>query len=103
MARGAIFFLLPALSACGSDERALEQLPPSQGELAALDHRALQAGNRAQSCDDAEVLAQVDAWLSNMTLEQKLFEMHGLQILPVNDLYPAGGDASLGIPPFQMV
>ena len=94
---------LPALAACGSDERVFDALPPSQGVIRALDHRALQVGNRALGCADADVEGRVDAWLSNMTLEQKLFEMHGLQLLPINELYPAGGDETLGIPAFQMV
>lgn len=52
---------------------------------------------------DAAIEARVDRVLSKMTLDHKGAEMHGLQLAAIEDLYYAGGDDELGIPPFKMV
>ncbi|HMJ11539.1 MAG TPA: glycoside hydrolase family 3 C-terminal domain-containing protein, partial [Polyangiaceae bacterium] len=80
-----------------------ESMPPSGGTIAALDPNALLAGNRALICDHTAVEARVEAWLSAMTLEDKIFEMHGRAISAVNGFYEAGGNERLGIPMFRMV
>ena len=78
-------------------------LPPSTLTLAPLDPSTLQAGNRALYCDATAIDARVDALLAQMTIQQKVAEMHGAAFLAIDDLYNAGGDALLGIPAFKMV
>jgi len=78
-------------------------LPPSTLTLAPLDPSTLQAGNRALDCDATAIDARVDALLAQMTIQQKVAEMHGAAFLAVDDLYNAGGDTALGIPAFKMV
>lgn len=78
-------------------------MPPSSGTVAPLQAQTLNEGNLGLSCDEADIKAAASAWLEQMTLEQKVFEMHGLALMPANDLYRAGGDEALGIPSFEMV
>jgi beta-glucosidase len=46
---------------------------------------------------------RVAAWLSKMTLDEKIAEMHGLQLAPIDDLYWTPDDTRLKIPGFRMV
>jgi beta-glucosidase len=52
---------------------------------------------------DPMIEARVDALLSQMTLDEKLAEMHGTSLTQVDALWPTGGVDRLGIPPFRMV
>ncbi len=45
---------------------------------------------------------QVNAWLADMSLEEKVYEMHGAAGLPTDGLWFAGGNNRLGIPAFKM-
>ena len=78
-------------------------MPASSSTVPPLRAETLNEGNRGLTCDEASVEEGARAWLEQMSLEQKLFEMHGLQATAVDELYLAGGDASLGIPAFKMV
>src|SRR5262245_31084343 len=52
---------------------------------------------------DPAIEARVDALLAQMTLGEKLAEMHGTGLTAVDELWPTGGVERLGIPPFRMV
>ncbi|MCB9682355.1 MAG: glycoside hydrolase family 3 C-terminal domain-containing protein [Alphaproteobacteria bacterium] len=53
---------------------------------------------------DPAVEADVDAWMAQMTLEDKVAQLHGVSILPPADgLWPTPDDERLGIPGFRMV
>ncbi len=94
------------LCACGGadGETDSEGAPaPEPALVEAFDGEALASGNKGLSCDAEAVEAQVDELLALMSLEQKVAEMHGLQLAPIDDLYYAGGDESLGIPALKMV
>jgi beta-glucosidase len=71
--------------------------------LLAFDARALHRGNKGLDIDHAAVAPMVDALLARMTLAQKLNELRGSSPRPVDGLYYAGGDESLGLPPYKMV
>lgn len=73
-------------------------LPASSREVGELDRDALLEGNRGLGCDDPALEARVDALLGQMTLAQKLFELHGRP----NTSFDAGGDEALGIPTLLM-
>src|SRR5688572_15241241 len=52
---------------------------------------------------DPAIEAEVDALLADMTLEEKIAEMHGATLTGnAANLWPAGGNQRLGIPPFLM-
>ena len=51
----------------------------------------------------ADVEADIEALLDGMTLEEKVAQMHGLQVNAIDDLYHAGGNPRLEVPPFRMV
>jgi beta-glucosidase len=46
---------------------------------------------------------RVESWLSQMSLGQKVNQMHGTQLLTINDLYETPADTKLGIPGFKMI
>lgn len=71
--------------------------------ISAFDHERIHAGNRGLAVDHEAVQIEVDRLLSNMTLEQKLHELHGWQPGPIDGFYYAGGDENLGIAPYKMV
>ncbi|MCA9715233.1 MAG: glycoside hydrolase family 3 C-terminal domain-containing protein, partial [Myxococcales bacterium] len=96
--------LLGATASCGDDGDGTTGAQTPEPELVeAFDDEALASGNKAFACDAFAVEAQVDETLAMMSLEQKVAEMHGLQLAPVDDLYYAGGDEALGVPPLKMV
>jgi beta-glucosidase len=88
--------LLSAVLGCSELDPATARVPP-------MDWEALQAGNIGGACDRTELDARVDSVLARMTLEQKVYEMHGRQLTAIDGLYYAGGNEELGIPPFKMV
>ena len=63
----------------------------------------IHAGNRGLQIDHEAVAAAVRQLLTRMSLAQKIHEIHGWQAAPINGLYYAGGDESLGIPSYRMV
>lgn len=69
----------------------------------AFDRQKMQAGNKALVLDQAAVKLEVERLLQTMTLDQKLHELHGWQTAPIDGLYCAGGDESLGLAPYKMV
>lgn len=69
----------------------------------AFDADAVHRGNKGLELDHREVADAVEVLLDAMSLEQKFNEIRGRQSSPIQGLYYAGGDASLGIPPFKMV
>ncbi|MEM9257535.1 MAG: glycoside hydrolase family 3 C-terminal domain-containing protein [Pseudomonadota bacterium] len=77
----------------GSDERS----------VIAFDFEAIHGGNFALEIDHNAVAEAVDALLDAMSFSQKLNELRGRQLDPIEGLYHAGGDASLGIAPWKMV
>ncbi|HEY6560351.1 MAG TPA: glycoside hydrolase family 3 C-terminal domain-containing protein [Polyangiaceae bacterium] len=92
------------LSVCALFSCKMENgIPESGGVIPPLDVGALVAGNRAANCARADVEARVEAWLSAMTLEEKVSEMHGRSLVTVNGFYEAGGNDRLGIPTYRMV
>src|SRR5437764_1398391 len=60
---------------------------------------------RAAFCkaDAAEVEARVDALLSQMTVAEKIDQMHGSSPIPANGLFITPDNARLAIPGFAMV
>ncbi len=79
-----------------------DQVEPNRIQLA-FDADAIHRGNKGLNLDHAALDEAVSKLLSVMTLEQKIFEIHGLQPAPIDGLYYAGGDEALGIPPYRMV
>ena len=79
------------------------EMVPVNRTVIAFDADEIHAGNRGHSVDHDQVDRQVHQWLSDMSLEQKLNELHGRQPAPIDGLYHAGGDEALGIPAFRMV
>lgn len=69
----------------------------------AFDADAIRAGNYGLSIDHEKVEREADALLARMSLAQKIHEIRGLQPQPIDGLYYAGGDASLGLAPWKMV
>ncbi|MCB9663714.1 MAG: glycoside hydrolase family 3 C-terminal domain-containing protein [Alphaproteobacteria bacterium] len=51
---------------------------------------------------DAVVEARVDELLAQLTLEEKVAQMHGTSILPVSGRWPVADNPRLGIPPLLM-
>ncbi|MGE0320843.1 MAG: beta-glucosidase [Polyangiaceae bacterium] len=52
---------------------------------------------------DPAIESQVDDWLGQMTLEEKVAQMHGTELLPADRIYPTADNERLGIPGFRMV
>ncbi|MDZ7685648.1 MAG: hypothetical protein U5O39_12075 [Gammaproteobacteria bacterium] len=69
----------------------------------AFDHDAIGAGNKGLAIDHDAVDLKVEQLLASMTLDQKINEIRGRDATPIDGLYYAGGDESLGIPPLKMV
>ncbi|SVC68658.1 uncharacterized protein METZ01_LOCUS321512, partial [marine metagenome] len=68
----------------------------------AFDKTAIHAGNKGLAVDHSAVAVEVEKLLFSMTLEQKINEIHGLQPMPVDGFYLAGGDEDLDIPAYRM-
>jgi beta-glucosidase len=71
--------------------------------IKAFDSATIHAGNKGLAIDHAAVARQVDALIDSMTLEQQFNELRGLQKRPIDGLYYAGGDESLGLASYRMV
>ena len=71
--------------------------------ISAFDAKAIHRGNKGLDIDHAAVAREVDALLERMTPAQKINELRGSSPRPVEGLYYAGGDESLGLPPYKMV
>lgn len=71
--------------------------------ILAFDHYHIHAGNKGLTIDHDAIDQQVEALLEKMTLAQMFNEIRGLQAAPIEGLYHAGGDASLGLPTYRMV
>ncbi len=69
----------------------------------AFDADAVHRGNKGLELDYGAVAEAVEKLLGAMSREQKFNEIRGRQRSPIQGLYYAGGDESLGIPPFKMV
>ena len=69
----------------------------------AFDAAAIHAGNYALTIDHNTVAQAADALVDKMTLDQKLNELRGRQLEPIDALYYAGGDDTLGLAPWKMV
>ncbi len=68
----------------------------------AFDREVIHAGNKGLRIDHASISVEVDALLGSLSLEQKIHELHGWQMEPIDGFYYAGGDAALGIEPWKM-
>ena len=80
----------------------LESIEPNRA-VKAFDRDQIHAGNIGLFVDHEAVQVEVDRLLSSMSLAQKINEIRGLQAMPIDGLYYAGGDETLGIPPYKMV
>jgi len=80
----------------------LESIEPNR-VVKAFDRESIHQGNIGLGVDHDAVNAEVDRLLASMTLAQKINEIRGLQAAPIDGLYFAGGDESLGIPVYKMV
>ncbi len=69
----------------------------------AFDADAIHDGNFALRIDHEKVAAETDRLLARMSLAQKFNEIRGRQAHPIDALYYAGGDESLGLAPWRMV
>lgn len=69
----------------------------------AFDPVSIHAGNKALGFDHDAIASHTQKLLSNMSLEQKINEIRGLQPSPIDGLYYAGGDDELGVAPWKMV
>lgn len=76
---------------------------PRNPIVRAFDPDAIHAGNFALRIDHEKVARETDALLERMTLRQKIHEIRGWQPQPIDSLYHAGGNASLGLAPWKMV
>ena len=71
--------------------------------IRAFDARTIHSGNKGLDFDHAAVAREVDELLARMTPAQKINELRGTSPRPVDGLYYAGGDESIGLPPYKMV
>jgi beta-glucosidase len=71
--------------------------------ILAFDAAAIHRGNKGLVLDHAAFADEVDALLARMTQAQKINELRGTAPRPVEGLYFAGGDESLGLTPYKMV
>ena len=71
--------------------------------IRAFDARTIHSGNKGLDFDHAAVAREVDELLARMTPAQKINELRGSSPRPVDGLYYAGGDESIGLPPYKMV
>ena len=75
----------------------------AQTRILAFDEEVIHAGNKGLGIDHDKIDVTVGELLAQMTLAQKFNEIRGTQTAPVEGLYYAGGDSSLGIVPYKMV
>lgn len=80
----------------------LENMAPNRS-VKAFDRDAIHDGNIGLNVDHEAVQVEVDRLLASMTLAEKINELRGLQATPIDGLYYAGGNESLGIPAYKMV
>ena len=71
--------------------------------LKAFDEDAVSAGNFALTIDHEKVERETDALVAKMTTAQKRNEIRGRQPKPIDGLFYAGGDETLGLAPWKMV
>ncbi len=71
--------------------------------LRAFDRDAIHAGNFALGIDHEKAARETDALIARMSLAQKINEIRGRQAQPIDSLYHAGGDETLGLAPWKMV
>ena len=71
--------------------------------IKAFDFDSIRAGNFALGIDHEKVTRETDALLARMSLAQKINEIRGSQPKPIDGLFYAGGDESLGLAPWKMV
>jgi beta-glucosidase len=71
--------------------------------IKAFDPDAISAGNYALGIDHEKVDRETDALLARMSLAQKINEIRGSQPKPIEGLFYAGGDESIGLAPWKMV
>ena len=76
-----------------------DESPP----IKAFDFESIRAGNFALGIDHEKVARETDALLARMSLAQKINEIRGSQPKPIDGLFYAGGDESLGLAPWKMV
>jgi beta-glucosidase len=69
----------------------------------AVDFELLNRDNLGKRLSSAEVETRVDALLSRMTLTDKIGQMHGVSIQPIDELYWTRDNLALGIPALRMV
>lgn len=69
----------------------------------AFDPDRIHEGNFARTLDDDRVEREASALFARMSAAQKRHEIRGWQPAPIEDLYYAGGDESLGLAPWKMV
>ncbi len=69
----------------------------------AFDPDAIHAGNHALGVDAEKLDRETDELLARMSLAQKIHEIRGLQPIPIDEMWWAGGDESLGLAPWKMV
>jgi beta-glucosidase len=61
------------------------------------------SGGTGGAGDAHSIEARISALLAEMTLEEKVEQMHGSQIAPINDLYWTPDNTRLKVPGFRMV
>ena len=71
--------------------------------IKAFDSDAIRADNFALDIDHEKVARETDALMARMSLAQKINEIRGSQPTPIEGLFYAGGDESLGLAPWKMV
>jgi beta-glucosidase len=71
--------------------------------IKAFDEEVISAGNFALGIDHEKVERETDALIAKMTPKQLRNEIRGHQPKPIDGLFYAGGDESLGLAPWKMV
>ena len=69
----------------------------------AFNREAIHAGNFALQIDHEKVARETEALLDTMSLAQQMHEIRGRQPEPIDFLYHAGGDETLGLAAWKMV
>lgn len=69
----------------------------------AVDFDFLNRDNLGRRMACPEVAARVEALLARMTIEDKVAQMHGVSIQPIDELYWTRDNVALGIPALRMV
>lgn len=72
-------------------------------QVKAFDADAIRVGNFALGIDHEKVARETDLLMAKMSLAQKFNEIRGSQAKPIDGLFYAGGDESLGLAPWKMV